>query len=120
MPDAVDVAALDLSFISVLKVLPAVAATMRNDGKGKLVVLIKPQFEARRSQIGAKGVVRDPAVHEEVIKRVVDGAAEIGSRTSRTPSPRSRARRRETRSSWRTSRGTNGRCPPPLGPPKRD
>jgi 23S rRNA (cytidine1920-2'-O)/16S rRNA (cytidine1409-2'-O)-methyltransferase len=78
LPDPIDVAALDLSFISVLKVLPAVAATMRNDGSGKLIVLIKPQFEARRSQIGAKGVVRDPAVHEEVIANVVEGAKALG------------------------------------------
>jgi 23S rRNA (cytidine1920-2'-O)/16S rRNA (cytidine1409-2'-O)-methyltransferase len=78
LPDPIDVAALDLSFISVLKVLPAVAATMRNDGSGKLIVLIKPQFEARRSQIGAKGVVRDPAVNEEVIANVVEGAKALG------------------------------------------
>ena len=41
-------------------------------------MLIKPQFEARRSQIGSKGVVRDPAVHEEVIANVVEGARETG------------------------------------------
>lgn len=76
LPRPVDVAALDLSFISVLKVLPAVAASVRPGGK--LIVLIKPQFEARRSQIGSKGVVRDPAVHEEVIANVVEGARETG------------------------------------------
>ena len=76
LPRRVDVAALDLSFISVLKVLPAVAASVRPGGK--LIVLIKPQLEARRSQIGSKGVVRDPAVHEEVIANVVEGARETG------------------------------------------
>jgi 23S rRNA (cytidine1920-2'-O)/16S rRNA (cytidine1409-2'-O)-methyltransferase len=77
LPDVIDVACLDLSFISVLKVLPAVAATMK-PSTGELIVLIKPQFEAHRKQIGAKGVVRDPEVHEEVIRRVILGAAELG------------------------------------------
>lgn len=121
LPDAVDVAALDLSFISVLKVLPAVAATMRNDGKGKLVVLIKPQFEARRSQIGAKGVVRDPAVHEEVIKRVVDGAAEIGfAYVAHTVSPIKGAKEGNTEFLAYFTRDEREMPPPPLGPPKRD
>ena len=76
LPEPVDLACLDLSFISVLKVLPAVAAATRPGGR--LVVLIKPQFEAKRSQIGSKGVVRDPKVHEEVIARVIDGAGTMG------------------------------------------
>ena len=76
LPELVDLATLDLSFISVLKVLPAVAAAMR--AGGRLVVLIKPQFEASRGQIGAKGVVRDPKVHQEVIAKVIAGAAEMG------------------------------------------
>ena len=76
LPESVDLACLDLSFISVLKVLPAVAAATRPGGR--LVVLIKPQFEAKRSQIGSKGVVRDPKVHEEVIARVIDGAGTMG------------------------------------------
>ena len=76
LPEPVDLACLDLSFISVLKVLPAVAAATRPGGR--LVVLVKPQFEARRSQIGAKGVVRDPKVHEEVIAKVIEGAGTMG------------------------------------------
>ena len=76
LPELVDLATLDLSFISVLKVLPAVAAATRPGGQ--LVVLIKPQFEANRNQIGAKGVVRDPKVHQEVIEKVIAGANEMG------------------------------------------
>ncbi|EEH56328.1 uncharacterized protein MICPUCDRAFT_5637, partial [Micromonas pusilla CCMP1545] len=78
LPELVDVATLDLSFISVLKVLPAVAAATKPGGT--LVVLIKPQFEATRAQIGSKGVVRDASVHEEVIEKVVTGASELGWR----------------------------------------
>ena len=60
------------------KVLPAVAAATKPGGT--LVVLIKPQFEATRAQIGSKGVVRDASVHEEVIEKVVTGASELGWR----------------------------------------
>ena len=108
LPDAVGVARARPELHQRLKVLPAVAATMRNDGKGKLVVLGKPQFEARRSQIGAKGVVRDPAVHEEVIKRVVDGAAESDSRRRAHRLPDQGARRARVLAYFT---GTNGRCP---------
>ena len=45
---------------------------------GEVVCLIKPQFEAGREKVGKKGVVRDPKVHEEVIHKVIDYAAEIG------------------------------------------
>ena len=76
LPDLVEVVTLDLSFISVLKVLPSVAKVSKP--KGDLIVLIKPQFEARREQIGSKGVVRDTKVHEEVIHNVIEGAKTLG------------------------------------------
>ncbi|EFN57130.1 hypothetical protein CHLNCDRAFT_21492 [Chlorella variabilis] len=66
---AVDLVTLDLSFISVAKVLDTVCDVLRPDGE--LVVLIKPQFEAGKEQVGSGGVVRDPAVHRQVIDRVV-------------------------------------------------
>ena len=116
LPELVDVAALDLSFISVLKVLPAVAATMRPNGT--LLVLIKPQFEARRSQIGAKGVVRDPAVHEEVIARVVDGAEELGfAYRAHVVSPIKGAKEGNTEFLAYFTRDDSFREPPPRGPP---
>lgn len=68
----VDLVTLDLSFISVLKVLPAVTGVMKPEG-AQLVVLIKPQFEAGRGAVSAGGVVRDPAVHAEVIERISAG-----------------------------------------------
>ena len=67
---------IDVSFISLTKVLPSVRELMTEDGE--IVCLIKPQFEAGREKVGKKGVVRDPKVHEEVIEKVIDFAATVG------------------------------------------
>ena len=67
--DVLDFASVDVSFISLTKVLPAAYALLK-DG-GQMVCLIKPQFEAGREKVGKKGVVRDKAVHEEVIERII-------------------------------------------------
>lgn len=67
---------IDVSFISLTKVLLPVRELMIGDGE--IVCLIKPQFEAGREKVGKKGVVRDPAVHEEVIEKVIEYAASIG------------------------------------------
>ena len=72
IPEPIDFATSDVSFISLDKILPAAAALLR-DG-AHMVCLIKPQFEAGREQVGKKGVVRDRSVHEEVIGRVIDTA----------------------------------------------
>jgi len=66
---------IDVSFISLTKVLPPVKALM--EPEGELVCLIKPQFEAGREKVGKKGVVRDPAVHAEVIRKVISFAESI-------------------------------------------
>lgn len=66
----------DVSFISLTKVLLPVRELMAETGE--LVCLIKPQFEAGREKVGKKGVVRDPAVHREVIRRVAEYALQIG------------------------------------------
>ena len=73
--DVLDFASVDVSFISLTKVLPAAYALLK-DG-GQMVCLIKPQFEAGREKVGKKGVVRDPAVHQEVIEKVRDYAMSI-------------------------------------------
>ncbi|MDD3794487.1 MAG: TlyA family RNA methyltransferase [Lachnospiraceae bacterium] len=70
--EPVDFASIDVSFISLTKVLGPVRALLEEEGE--IVCLIKPQFEAGREKVGKKGVVRDPAVHEEVIRKVVDFA----------------------------------------------
>ena len=66
---------IDVSFISLTKVLLPVKNLLTEDGQ--VVCLIKPQFEAGREKVGKKGVVRDRAVHEEVIRMVIDYAASI-------------------------------------------
>ena len=71
--EAVDFASVDVSFISLTQVLPAVCPLVKADGE--IVCLIKPQFEAGRGRVGKKGVVRDPSVHAEVIRKIL-GLAE--------------------------------------------
>ena len=70
VPDEGDFASIDVSFISLTKVLPAVLGVLGE--KGRLVCLIKPQFEAGREKVGKKGVVRDSSVHREVIEMIVE------------------------------------------------
>lgn len=74
--DVLDFASVDVSFISLTKILLPARALL--SGKGEMVCLIKPQFEAGREKVGKKGVVKEPAVHEEVIKKVIDFADSIG------------------------------------------
>ena len=74
--DRLDFASVDVSFISLTKVLGPARALLQDDGE--MVCLIKPQFEAGREKVGKKGVVRDKAVHEEVIHKVIDFALETG------------------------------------------
>jgi 23S rRNA (cytidine1920-2'-O)/16S rRNA (cytidine1409-2'-O)-methyltransferase len=76
LPELVDIVTLDLSFISVLKVIDVVRRLMKD--KAGLVVLIKPQFEAGKHQVGKGGIVRDAAVHEQVVKDVVAGIESHG------------------------------------------
>lgn len=74
--DVLDFASVDVSFISLTKVLVPARELLREGGR--MVCLIKPQFEAGREKVGKKGVVRDPKVHEEVIHKVIDFALENG------------------------------------------
>jgi len=70
-----DLVTVDVSFISLLKVL---AAVKEIPGVWLLLALVKPQFEAARGEVGKKGIVRDPAVREEVLGRVVRGVGKMG------------------------------------------
>ncbi len=74
--EALDFSVIDVSFISLRLVLPAIKALLRPTGQ--LVCLIKPQFEAGKDKVGKKGVVRDPAVHCEVLESFLALAAELG------------------------------------------
>ena len=74
--DVLDFASVDVSFISLTKVLVPARELLR-DG-GRMVCLIKPQFEAGREKVGKKGVVRDPAVHIEVVQNIFNFCLENG------------------------------------------
>lgn len=74
--ELVDFISIDVAFISLDKVLP-VAVTLLKPA-GELVALIKPQFEAGRDKVGKKGVIKDAAIHREVIEKVVSEAASVG------------------------------------------
>ncbi len=74
--ELVDMVTLDLSFISILKVMEAINKVLKLTGK--LVTLIKPQFEAERHQVGKKGIIKDPKVHEEVTQNVIAGIEAYG------------------------------------------
>lgn len=76
IPEPLDICVMDLSFISVKLVLPAVCTLLKDDAQ--LVCLIKPQFEAGREEVGKKGVVRDKAVHLSVIESVLSFAPTVG------------------------------------------
>ena len=74
--DDIDFASIDVSFISLKKILPVLFDFLK-DG-GKTVALIKPQFEAGKDKVGKKGVVRDINTHKEVISSIVDFAFDTG------------------------------------------
>ncbi len=74
--DAFDVIVIDTSFISLRTILARACGYLRPDGR--IVALVKPQFEAGRERLGAGGVVRDPAVHRAILREVRDAAAELG------------------------------------------
>ena len=75
LEEKADFSSIDVSFISLTKVLLPVRNLLTDEGE--IVCLIKPQFEAGREKVGKKGVVRDPAVHLEVIEKVIAYAAAI-------------------------------------------
>jgi len=81
--DPLDIVTMDVSFISILKIFPVVRDVLsqgRDSGRGPglLLSLIKPQFEVGKGQVGKKGIVRDAALHEEVLHKITNGAASLG------------------------------------------
>lgn len=76
IPEPIDIAAADLSFISLRLVLPAVYSLLKEDGA--MICLVKPQFEAGKEKVGKKGVVRDSAVHREVLADFIEYSAAAG------------------------------------------
>lgn len=76
IPDKLNFASVDVSFISLSLILPALRPLMTDDGEA--VCLIKPQFEAGRENVGKKGVVKDPSVHKEVVERITQVMMSLG------------------------------------------
>lgn len=86
LPEAVDLVVVDVSFISLTLVLPSAAQHLQP--KGYVMALVKPQFEARRQQVGRGGVVKDSRVHAEVLARMVAWSVDSGFRLrGLVPSP---------------------------------
>lgn len=85
VPEPVDLAVCDVSFISVTMILPVLPGLLTDTGG--MVILVKPQFELERRQVGKGGIVRDPELHERACKKVRDAVSALGFRTDVIPSP---------------------------------
>ncbi|HVX66502.1 MAG TPA: TlyA family RNA methyltransferase [Bryobacteraceae bacterium] len=83
--EAVDLAVMDVSFISATLVVPAAMALLKDTGE--MVILVKPQFEAGRGQVGKGGIVREPEIQAQACERVAKRVEEAGFRTSVIDSP---------------------------------
>ncbi len=84
--EAVDTAVCDVSFISATLIIPAMIRVLKPE-VGRLVILVKPQFEAGKGRVGKGGIVRDPALHEEVCTKVREFVEGLGFRTDIMESP---------------------------------
>jgi 23S rRNA (cytidine1920-2'-O)/16S rRNA (cytidine1409-2'-O)-methyltransferase len=85
VPHAVSLVTIDVAFISLRYILPALSPFL--ESRADIVALVKPQFEAGRDEVGSRGLVTNPAVHEAVIARVTEAAAACGfARAGMTPS----------------------------------
>ena len=78
LPEKIDLATIDVSFISVEKIIPPVAQLVKDDGY--LLVLVKPQFEARRQEVGRGGVIKESLIHARVLGRFIHWTVEHGFR----------------------------------------
>jgi 23S rRNA (cytidine1920-2'-O)/16S rRNA (cytidine1409-2'-O)-methyltransferase len=85
IPEPIGLAVCDVSFISVTMILPSLAKLLASDAE--MVILVKPQFELERRQVGKGGIIRDPALHREACRRVDDAVGSLGFNTSLIPSP---------------------------------
>jgi 23S rRNA (cytidine1920-2'-O)/16S rRNA (cytidine1409-2'-O)-methyltransferase len=85
VPEPIDLAVCDVSFISITMILP-VLPNLLAKGAG-MVILVKPQFELERHQVGKGGIIRDPALHQQACRRVDDAVKQLGFQTEIIPSP---------------------------------
>ncbi len=108
LPEPADLATIDVAFIGLEKVLPSVVRLLRPGGR--IIALVKPQFQAKRSEVREGGVVKDPLVHAAVLGRIIAWAAERGLRFGGlTTSPlRGPAGNKEFFVLWRTEPQNHG------------
>jgi len=85
VPEPIALAVCDVSFISITMILPAVEKLLA--GNGEMVILVKPQFELERAQVGKGGIVRDPVLHQRACHRVEEAIQQAGFQTDIIPSP---------------------------------
>jgi 23S rRNA (cytidine1920-2'-O)/16S rRNA (cytidine1409-2'-O)-methyltransferase len=78
LPEKADLATIDLSFISVTKVIPNLMEHVKQSGR--IIVLLKPQFEAKKKEVGKGGIIKDPLVHARVLGRFIAWAIDYGFR----------------------------------------
>ena len=85
VPEPVDLAVCDVSFISVTMILPALEKLLAPNAE--MVILVKPQFELEREQVGKGGIIRDPESHQQACRRVADAVHQLGFQSEIIPSP---------------------------------
>jgi 23S rRNA (cytidine1920-2'-O)/16S rRNA (cytidine1409-2'-O)-methyltransferase len=85
VPETIGLAVADVSFISVTLILPAIVPLLAADAE--MVILVKPQFELERQQVGKGGIIRDPVLHQQASRRVQEAVERLGFRTALIPSP---------------------------------
>ena len=85
VPETIDLAVADVSFISITMILPAMATLLAQDAE--MVILVKPQFELERKQVEKGGIIRDPALHARACQRVEDAVRQLGFQTGIVASP---------------------------------
>jgi 23S rRNA (cytidine1920-2'-O)/16S rRNA (cytidine1409-2'-O)-methyltransferase len=85
VPEPIALAVCDVSFISITMILPALMGLLAEDAE--MVILVKPQFELDRDQVGKGGIIRDPALHHQACQRVENAVQQLGFHTQIIPSP---------------------------------
>jgi 23S rRNA (cytidine1920-2'-O)/16S rRNA (cytidine1409-2'-O)-methyltransferase len=85
VPEPIHLAVCDVSFISITMILPVLPQFLT--GNAEMVILVKPQFELERHQVGRGGIIRDPALHQQACRRVDDAVRQLGFETAMIPSP---------------------------------
>lgn len=85
VPEAIQLAVADVSFISITMILPAVAGLLADNAE--MVILVKPQFELERHQVGKGGIVRDSSLHRKACQRIEDAVRGLGFKSDIIPSP---------------------------------